>query len=154
LTSYRASDERWKTSGPYDVLVMLDCIEHLERPEAVLDSFAQISKTDALFVLTTGDWASLYARVSKSHWRLMTPPQHLYFYSAHTLRLLLARFGFDVVEASHPWKVVPVGLMAYQFASRLGLPIPRSSALNRVGLPVNLFDAIRVVARKRASVTH
>jgi SAM-dependent methyltransferase len=150
LKAYHPSDSRWMTSGPYDVLVMLDCIEHLENPEPVLDSLARVANADAILVLTTGDWASMYARASGSHWRLMTPPQHLYFYSAHTLRRLLGRFGFNVVDTSHPWKVVPLGLMVYQFASRLGLPIPRFSPLNRVGLPVNLFDAIRVVAARQA----
>jgi SAM-dependent methyltransferase len=146
LKAYHPNDPAWKGPAPYDVLVMLDCIEHLSNPEVVLDSLRSVAQPNSLLVLTTGDWESLYARASRSHWRLMTPPQHLYFYSAETLRRLLGRFGFRVVEISRPWKVVPVGLMAYQVASRVGLPIPRFAALNAIGFPVNLFDALRVIA--------
>jgi SAM-dependent methyltransferase len=132
LKASHPSDSAWQTAGPYDVVVMLDCIEHLKDPEAVLESVRRVTKPDALLLLTTGDWDSLYARVARTHWRLMTPPQHLY----------------HVIDASHPWKVVPIGLMAYQLASRLGFGAPRLRHLNEVGLPVNLFDAIRVVATR------
>ena len=146
IKAFHPDDPAWKAFAPYDAIVMLDCIEHLSNPEGVLDSLRRVSRTNALLVLTTGDWESLYARASRSHWRLMTPPQHLYFYSEDTLHRLLARFGFRVVEVTRPWKVVPVGLMAYQVASRLRLPIPKFAALNAIGLPVNLFDAVRVIA--------
>ena len=150
LTAYHPSDLTWQDHAPFDVIAMLDCIEHLGDPEAVLNSVRNVTRTGSLIVLTTGDWNSLYARVARSHWRLMTPPQHLYYYSAHTLQRMLSRFGFRVIEASHPWKIVPVGLMAYQLASRLGFELPRVRALNTVGFPVNLFDALRVVAVREA----
>src|SRR5687768_901308 len=138
LHAYHPVDPAWKGLAPYDVVVMLDCIEHLADPESVFDSLRGVTRSNSLLVLTTGDWESVYARISKSHWRLMTPPEHLYFYSAHTLRLLLGRFGFRVLEITRPWKIVPVGLMAYQVASRLRLPVPRIAALHTIGLPVNL----------------
>ena len=78
----------------------------------------------------------------------MTPPQHLFYFSRATLRALLERLGFAVVRCDRPWKYVPLGLAAYQVGSRLGMRLKPLESI-RLGVPVNLFDTVRVVARKR-----
>jgi hypothetical protein len=88
------------------------------------------------------------ARLAGRHWRLMTPPQHLYFFSCHTLAALLERVGLKVVDCRKPWKMVSLGLAMYQIACRLGLRLPFPSWINHLGIPLNLFDTMRVIARK------
>jgi hypothetical protein len=100
-----------------------------------------------LLWITTGDWGSWLARVMGRHWRLMTPPKHLFYFSHTTLPALLDRLGFTLVRCDRPWKYVPVGLAAYQMGSRLGVRVRALESIP-IGLPVNLFDAIRVLARK------
>ena len=56
--------------------------------------------------------------------------------------------GMTLVSFTHPWKVVPVSLIAYQLKRMLGLKPSAQSGGSNVGLPVNLFDAMRVVMRK------
>jgi hypothetical protein len=80
----------------------------------------------------------------------MTPPQHLFFYSPETLEKLCENHGLKVASLVAPWKRVPLGLMAYQLTRRLGLPIKLPGWLNHFGVPVNLFDAMRLIARKEA----
>jgi hypothetical protein len=48
----------------------------------------------------------------------------------------------------HPWKIVPLSLIVFQFRRMLGIRPSAAAAASRVGLPVNLFDAMRVVLRK------
>jgi SAM-dependent methyltransferase len=134
---------------PFDAVVMLDVIEHLPRPFDVLRMLHGRLRQGGTLMITTGDVDSLYARASGRHWRLLTPPQHVYFFSERTLAALLQRAGFGVVACARPWKVVPVGLMLYQIARRSGLPLPNLPRLARVGLPVNLLDVVRVIARAR-----
>jgi hypothetical protein len=78
----------------------------------------------------------------------MTPPQHLFFFTPHALRTLLTRHGFEIEECTHPWKVVPLKLAAYQLMNRLGFRRRPPASLAAIGVPMNLFDVMRVVARK------
>lgn len=144
-----ANDALSAERDPIHVAVMLDVIEHLPRPQETLRLLQQKMAPGGTLCLTTGDWNSFLARAFGRHWRLMTPPQHIYFFSRKNLELILNQAGFDLVSWRHPWKLVPIGLILYQLARRLKLPHPIPAWLNRVGVPVNLFDAVQVIARRR-----
>jgi hypothetical protein len=128
---------------------MLDCIEHLAHPDAVIARVASMMNPRRVLLITTGDWDSPMARLAGRHWRLMTPPQHLFFFAPGNLAMLLHRHGFEVEKCVHPWKLVPLGLAAYQVINRLGIRARPPRSLAAVGVPVNLYDVVRVVARKR-----
>ncbi len=131
-----------------DAVVMLDVIEHLQDPNAVIDLVAKALRPGGKLVVTTGDFGSAISRLMGAKWRLMTPPQHLFFFTVQSLKSLLAAHGLDVVSVEHPWKKVPLSLIGYQLQRMTGLPF--SKLLNwQVGLPVNLFDACRLVAQRR-----
>jgi len=53
-----------------------------------------------------------------------------------------------VEHVDHPWKIVQASLIAFQLRRRLGLRPAGVGAASRIGVPVNLFDAMRVVLRK------
>jgi len=137
---------------PYDVAVLFDTIEHLEAPARTLTRLHALLAPRGYVVITTGDAGSVLARLSGRAWRLMTPPQHLWFFSKRNLRLLLERLGFEVRSARYRWRLVPVSLMWYQLVrGRLGLPHP---VLNQMVLPVNLYDTVTVVAQRRPDPGH
>jgi len=134
-------------SDGFDAVCLFDCVEHLLDPFGYLRKIHSLLAPDGVLALTTGDIGSLYARASGARWRLMTPPQHRFFFSKTTMREMLTRTGFEIVEVSYPWKLVPLRLMLYQLSPRLKTalgPLGRS----RFGLYVNLFDAMFVIAKK------
>jgi SAM-dependent methyltransferase len=131
--------------GSFDVVVMLDVLEHLPDPAGTLSLCARQLTPGGLIVITTGDFASLYARLARSHWRLMTPPQHLWFFTPASIRCLAAELSLEVCSIDHPWKIVPFGLILYQFGRMVSR---RWSAASSAGIPVNLYDAMRIVLRK------
>jgi hypothetical protein len=133
--------------APYDAVAMLDVIEHLPDPAGTLESLIARLNPGGAVVITTGDWNSLLARLTGPRWRLMTPPQHLFFFSRSNLTSLLQRLGLTVVHCARPWKLVPLGLAAYQAGRLCGLRW-RLNALSGVGVPINLFDAVQIIARK------
>ena len=138
----------WSSSGSYAAAVMLDCIEHLADPADILEKVRRVLAPNGLLMISTGDWQSLLARAMGRRWRLMTPPQHLFFFSPDTLGALLKTHGFQVLDCVKPWKVVPLGLAAYQVGNRLGIRLPFLERLNALGVPVNLFDTFRLIAKK------
>jgi 2-polyprenyl-3-methyl-5-hydroxy-6-metoxy-1,4-benzoquinol methylase len=144
-----ATPEFLATRGPFDVAVMLDVLEHMPDPGAILDRLHAAMRPNAQLVVTTGDFGSLLARAMGRRWRLMTPPQHLWFFSAETVTRFLARHGFRVHTVEHPWKLVPLALVAYQATRYLGggQDLVRRF-VSRGRLPINLFDAMRVIAAR------
>jgi SAM-dependent methyltransferase len=141
-----------QSHGPLDALVMLDVIEHLQAPFSVLQMVHRNMKTGGHLLLTTGDWDSVLSRVMGSRWRLMTPPQHLFFFSAKTLRILLFRAGFDVIRLDRPTKTVPLELLLYQLWRIAGLRPRAVPWLRDMCVPINLFDAVRVLAIKSSRI--
>lgn len=136
--------------GQYDILVMLDVIEHLENPKNVLEIATSQLKSGGIFILTTGDYSSMLARIFKSNWRLMTPPQHMWFFSVEGIQKLAKSLGFEVISISHPWKFVPLSLIFYQIMRILGFQ-PRNYKFisNKLFMPINMFDAMQVILYKK-----
>jgi hypothetical protein len=58
--------------------------------------------------------------------------------------------GLAVEHVDHPWKAVPISLIVFQLRRILGLQGEAVTTASRIGVPVNLFDAMRVVLRKSA----
>jgi predicted SAM-dependent methyltransferase len=72
--------------GEVDVITMFDVIEHLPQPREVLARCYRYLKPGGVIVITTGDFASIVARWAGAKWRLMTPPQHLWYFTKESLR--------------------------------------------------------------------
>jgi len=138
-----------RDGAPYDGLILLDCIEHLKDPASALVKAVALLGEDAAILISTGDWGSPVARLTRRHWRLMTPPQHLSFFTRQGMEELLGSLGFEVVTLERPWRLIPLGLAMYQLTRRLGFRVAISPQLNQIVAPVNLFDCMRVVARRK-----
>ena len=135
--------------GPFDAVVMLDVVEHLMEPDKVMELLWRAMKPGGKLLLSTGDWESGLSRIMRRNWRLMTPPQHVFFFSPRTMSAMLTRVGFAVIECCKPWKTVPFGLVVYQLGRILGMSKPPRLKGVHFGLPINLFDAFRMVAVRR-----
>lgn len=149
-----ADEDTLRELGAFDAIVLLDVVEHLPNPHETLALCARHLNPGGVIVLTTGDFGSPVARLWGAGWRLMTPPQHLWFFTAESMRRLGARLDLGVERLDHPWKIVPLSLIAFQLKRmvRMGSASAQApaSSLGRIGMPVNLFDAMRVVLRKPA----
>jgi SAM-dependent methyltransferase len=143
-----ADEDNLRQIGPIDAVVLLDVIEHLADPRKTVELCARQLKPGGVLVLTTGDFGSLLARLSGATWRLMTPPQHLWFFTRDSMQRLSTGAGLEFVYCDHPWKLVPLSLILFQLTRMMGMRPAQRLHGSRVGLPVNLFDAMRMVLRK------
>jgi SAM-dependent methyltransferase len=148
VTTGQADEGLLTRLGLFDVIVMLDVIEHLPSPAETVALLARQLTPGGIIVITTGDFGSLSARLAGAGWRLMTPPQHLWFFSQASMRQMAAAIGLEVERIDHPWKIVPLSLIHFQLARMVGLNPRQVPAWGGAGLPVNLFDAMRVVLRR------
>jgi hypothetical protein len=75
----------------------------------------------------------------------------LFYFTPKSLRILGQRHGLATVKIGHPWKIVPLSLILYQLGRMLGRrasSYSQSHLLSSIGIPLNLFDTMRVVYRK------
>jgi 2-polyprenyl-3-methyl-5-hydroxy-6-metoxy-1,4-benzoquinol methylase len=107
--------------GTTDVIVLLDVIEHLPSPRDTIALLVNHLDHGGVIVITTGDFGSLYSRVAGAHWRLMTPPQHLWFFTQASMQAMATSLGLEVEHLDHPWKVVPLSLISFQLRRLLAL---------------------------------
>jgi SAM-dependent methyltransferase len=142
------ADERVLSQfGKVDVVVMLDVIEHLPDPTTTLALCANVLSPDGLIVVTTGDFSSLCARVSGRRWRLMTPPQHLWYFTPKSMRCIGGASGLRLVACDYPGKLVPLSLIRFQLSRLLGGRPKRVNFGNGIGIPINMHDAMRCTFR-------
>lgn len=139
-----------------DALTMWDYIEHSIDPLGELTRAAELLRAGGVVALSTGDAASVVARLSGSRWHLLTPRHHNFFFSAETLTRLLGRAGFDVVQAGHPGARYSLAYLTHKLRTLADVAALRVVAgnvagrrLGRLTVPVNLFDIVSVYARRR-----
>jgi cyclopropane fatty-acyl-phospholipid synthase-like methyltransferase len=140
-------------TGSIDVVTMWDVIEHLENPEEYLEKTRSLLKEGGYLFITTGDIDSLNARWRKANWRLIKIRSHLHFFSRDTIKRLLERQGFEVVDVSYPgyfrsidqmlYNILVLGKSQRRLYDLLSLVTPRKAMLY-----MNLFDIMCVVARR------
>ena len=141
----------------YDVVCMWDTIEHLREPSRYVEKAACCLRPGGYLALTTGDIGSWSARVQGRYWRLIHPPTHLYYFSSLTIKRLLDRFGFEIVHLSYPGFYRSVGAMVRWLLVRIGdrgffYHKLKDRWWARVGVCLNMYDIMFVIARKNSKV--
>jgi SAM-dependent methyltransferase len=138
----------------YGAIVMWDTVEHLQRPDLFIEKIHSDLEPGGVLALTTGDIGSINARLRGAKWRMIHPPTHLHYFSAGTIRRLLARHGFDVVHLSHPGVARNLRSILYYI---MVWRTPKTDLYERLSrwrvfdlrISINMFDIMFVIARRR-----
>jgi 2-polyprenyl-3-methyl-5-hydroxy-6-metoxy-1,4-benzoquinol methylase len=90
----------------FDLILMLDVIEHLPSPYTVFYSLFSIGAITpkTRIVISTPNAGSTDARKNPAEWTYRHPPSHLVYYTAESLRFLLEKLHFSNVQVQgvHP----------------------------------------------------
>lgn len=133
-------------------VVLWDVLEHLADPHAAIAEVARLLAPDGRLALTTGDVRSLVARLSGARWHLYTLPEHLFFYSRESLARLLADHGLRVQRMRAEGASYSVAYLLERLRKTLlrrASPGGRAGPVDRLRIPVNLFDIVTVHAVKQ-----
>jgi len=147
-------------NASFDAVCLWDTLEHLSRPYEVMRRAVALLKPDGFLFLTTGDFGAWLPRWQGLKWRQIHPPTHLFYFTRPSLRQLCRRVGvepvrFDTVTVYRRLRSAlqtlerlrghsPGGRLA-----RMGLRLLPAAVLD-LGIPLNLFDTLCLVARKPA----
>jgi SAM-dependent methyltransferase len=127
------SDDSRFPAGGFDVVTMIELIEHVTEPEEILGSAVRLLRPGGLLYLTTPNANSLNRRVLGLDWSPISPPEHLTIWSAPGLSRALVRTGFV------PRKVRTEGLNPSELRARVRAPRPGAPPVSRneAGLALN-----------------
>ncbi len=141
----------------FDVVIMVDVIEHLPDPLGTLKEIRRILKPDGLLCVCTPDIYSLISRLLKAKWWGLKR-SHIFYFSKQSLTKMLAAVGFNVIKyRSHirvfSFRYLNKRLESYHaFLYFLFRNLTRFFSLADKLIKINLGDQIAVYARKRLSL--
>jgi SAM-dependent methyltransferase len=81
----------------FDVVTLFGVIEHFDNPMREIQAIARVLKPGGLLVVYTGDVSGWLPRLLGKRW-WWYQGMHLFYFSFRTLRAMLERAGFDVIE--------------------------------------------------------
>lgn len=139
----------------FDVVTLIDVIEHVDMPRALLAEAVACMKDDGICAIATPDVASLAARIMQKKWwhyRLA----HIGYFDRATLAKLAESVGLEIIALYRPAWYFPADYLGERLLSYLPpwLRIRPPKWLGRLTIPLNLFDSLLVVCRKTATTSH
>jgi 2-polyprenyl-3-methyl-5-hydroxy-6-metoxy-1,4-benzoquinol methylase len=121
--------------GYFSAVTMFDFIEHVREPRVVLRWARQQLELEGLLLLTTPQTGTLSWRLMGRQWFHYTSREHLWFFSAKSIQILLEQSGFHDVEVRALRKAVTIGYALGHYA--------RAGSYSRVFTPLTrLLDTI------------
>ena len=138
----------------FNIITALDVLEHVERPVEFLESIAQLLEEGGTLFLSTPDLGSLAARMLGKHWHFFNC-YHLSYFTRETLERTAAQSGLKMTVINRRGRIRSLGyILRFGFDFLLlgkRIPIPRF--LDRVSIPLNLFDTMYLAFKKDSGNT-
>lgn len=82
----------------FDVVVMIETIEHLLDPASELREAYRILRPDGAIWVATPNLNSVMLRVFGTDWSVLSPSEHLFYFTEKTLAQMLKQVGFRTVQ--------------------------------------------------------
>lgn len=84
--------------GSFNVIVLLDAIEHLFDPLETIEHCYRLLRKDGVLILNTPDYNSLSRFILGKDWAVLSPAEHLYNFTQRTLCFLFKKAKFKSVK--------------------------------------------------------
>jgi len=135
------------TGKKYDVITLLDFIEHIPEPAACLKKVDELLEKSGILVVVTPDIESKTARIMGKHWWHFRIA-HVGYFSLTSLENLLSQYGFIIIyKKKYRWN-----FSLHYILTRLFQNLKNKKSLQkflkRVHLILPLSDSWEIYARR------
>lgn len=141
--------ESTSTKGALDIVLACDVIEHVDRPDILLQRASTLLRQGGLLLVSTPDVGSAFARISGKRWHYYNE-YHLSYLTRATIGQLAKRVGLREVGFTRLPRLKSVGYL-FQYLMDFVLGAERITTpqwLNKVVIPINLYDTMYVAFKK------
>lgn len=139
--------EHYAGGERFQVVTLLDVLEHVTDPAALLGSLDRLMAPGALLAVVTPDVDSLAARIMGGRWWHYRVA-HVNFFNRRSLERLLGMHGFETVQVRRfAWHFSLYYLLTRLLPFLKGKPLQKP--LKKLHLKLQLFDSLEVYARKK-----
>jgi SAM-dependent methyltransferase len=111
--------------GSFDVVILSEVVEHLLEPRLALARARDLLRPGGALYLTTPNFDALSRWVLGARWRIISPAEHLCYFTPKSLRRLLFHVGL------HPLSVATEGLSPFELLAALQARRPTATAESR-----------------------
>ncbi|MEI9947108.1 MAG: class I SAM-dependent methyltransferase [Chitinophagaceae bacterium] len=84
----------WYQPGMFDVITSFEVIEHINNPVEEVQNIHFLLRKKGLFYFTTPNFNAIERRMLKADYNVIEYPEHLCYYTPHTVNFLLSKNGF------------------------------------------------------------
>jgi SAM-dependent methyltransferase len=81
-------------AGGYDAVVMIETVEHLLDPAGTLRRTHELLRPEGVLLITVPNFESVMRFLLGEAWSVLSPAEHLYYFTESTLDQLLGQTGF------------------------------------------------------------
>ncbi len=125
----------------FDLVFMGDALEHVHDPQRVADKLVEVLAPGGTLILTTVDFGSWLARLLGANWRLLTPPEHLFFWTRPSLERLFTDRGLGA-RVENYWLYYPKSYVYQRTREQFGFTPRFLSLVPGSLIPIPSFDAM------------
>lgn len=87
----------------FDAILMYHVIEHVEKPEEIIQEIFRILKKGGKLIIATPDFDCACARRFGENFRLLHDKTHISLFSSDSMHRFLRDFGFVIEKAEYPF---------------------------------------------------
>lgn len=149
---------RFPRETHFDIITMLDVVEHLADPRTDLRHVSRLLTSDGRVLIATGDTESRAAKLLGRRWTFYIPPQHLFFFNRKNFTTLLLESGLEPVTWFRVGKWLSLQYI-FHLARTTGesafarwlYPLMEALPLGRIPLYLAMGDNMVVIAKKKST---
>lgn len=131
----------------FDLVFMGDAFEHVHDPIRVADKLARVLAPGGVLVLTTVDFDAWLARLLGKRWRMMKPPEHLFYWNRRSLTRIFGDRGLTGSFENY-WLYLPKAYVMKQFQQQFGFRPGFVGLWPGEDIPIPSFDVLLACLQK------
>jgi len=132
----------------FDIVTMVDVIEHFQEPGVSLQKIFRLLKKDGLICVVTPNIESFAAKIFGERWWHIRPG-HFFYFSPQTIKTLFEMAGFETIfSRTYKW-YLSFSYLFERGLKLLSLQSKPNEILKKITLGIDLKDSLEVYATKK-----
>lgn len=92
----------------FDVITMFGLIEHLEKPELIINTASKILKKDGFLMMQTPNSGSFLEKLLGKYWPPYSPIEHIHLFTRRSITIILRKNNFEIIKYHSHYKILPL----------------------------------------------